>query len=389
VLNGLLDAAAQRQKHPHPTLCSFLNIPLAAAALAAAAPASSVGDAAAGASGVPRSSNVTSASDDSDSDEDDYNSDDDENNPQDENKGSRAGASSHPGGELNEAGDDGTKKLPPKMEWPDYPILVRCSEDVPMTIDLPGVSAYGALPINNAAQPIPFETNLFKGVAMIRIADISTTDHSYFDGKRRKMQVCVQGKFKKPLRFDQVFGGQEFSGGLQNIPGKWMIKWAFELLKPGLPKSFQADLFGPSPYFLSPLVLTAQKMRADHPDDGPPQCVSDHDIAEEMGHLLGPDYRGKNSDKGRKKAFGGANALAMAHFDTNVTYTFDYFQQFLRSDQFALDLGVKLLDLNHYLGHQPILLTMAKTMDTGEYLWKFELWHERCVPSDTTKPAGF
>jgi hypothetical protein len=57
-----------------------------------------------------------------------------------------------------------------------------------------------------------------------------------------------------------VFGGQEFSGGLRNIPGKWLIKWAFELLKPRLPQSFEADLFGPTPYFLSPLVLTAQKV---------------------------------------------------------------------------------------------------------------------------------
>jgi hypothetical protein len=351
-----------------------------------------VGD---GAAGAPRLTNLASASEDSDSEEDDYNSEDDEKMAR-EAAAAAAKAATAGGGSASGlgaagasgggAGDDGNKKLPPKAEWPDYPILVRCSEDVPMTIDLPGVSAYGALPINHAAQPIPFETNLFKGVAMIRIADIRTTDHSYFDGKRRKMQVCVQGKFKKPLRFDQVFGGQEFSGGLRNIPGKWMIKWAFELLKPGLPKSFKADLFGPSPYFLSPLVLTAQKMRADHPDDGPPQPVSDHDIQEEMGHLLGPEYRGKNNDKGRKKAFGGANALASAYFDPNVTYTFDYFQQFLRSDQFALDLGVKLLDLNHYLGHQPILLTMAKTMDTGEYLWKFELWHERCVPGDTSRP---
>jgi hypothetical protein len=63
---------------------------------------------------------------------------------------------------------------------------------------------YGALPINNAAQPIPFETSLFKGVAMIRIADISTSPTDYFAGKRRKMQVCVQGQFKKPLRYDQV-----------------------------------------------------------------------------------------------------------------------------------------------------------------------------------------
>mmetsp|Transcript_4835 Transcript_4835/g.6229 ORF Transcript_4835/g.6229 Transcript_4835/m.6229 type:complete len:728 (-) Transcript_4835:265-2448(-) len=272
--------------------------------------------------------------------------------------------------------------LPPKSEWPDYPILVRCSEDVDMKIGFNNVSAYGALPINDELHPIPFETNLFKGIAMIRIADLSTSPIDYFKGKRRKMQVCVQGKFKKPLRYDQVFGGQEFNGGLRNIPGKWLIKWAFELLKPRLPKSFESDLFGQKPYFLSPLVLTAQKMRADR---GEPQAVTDFEIEEEMGLILGEQYIGKNDDKGRKKTFGGAGALANTYFDTDLVYTFDYFQQFLRSDQFALDLGVKLLDLSHYLGEQPLLLTMAKDLESGEYLWKFELWHERCVPLDTSR----
>lgn len=115
--------------------------------------------------------------------------------------------------------------------------------------------------------------------------------------------------------------------------------------------------------------------------------MADHEIVEEMGPILGPAFVGKTDDKGRKKAFSTPTAeLSSRRFDTNLVYTFDYYQQFLRSDQFALDLGVKLLDLNYYLGDQPILLTMAKTMDTGEYLWKFELWHERCIPGDTSSP---
>ena len=60
-------------------------------------------------------------------------------------------------------------------------------------------------------------------------------------------------------------------------------------------------------------------------------------------------------------------------------YTFDYYQQFFRAGLFALDLGVKLIDLGYYVGQQPLLLTMAKTMDTNEYLWKFELWHEKSL----------
>jgi hypothetical protein len=46
---------------------------------------------------------------------------------------------------------------------------------------------------------------------------------------------------------------------------------------------------------------------------------------------------------------------------------------------------VKLLDLSYFMGPQPLLLTMAKTMDTAEYLWKFELWHEKCLETQTSK----
>lgn len=38
--------------------------------------------------------------------------------------------------------------------------------------------------------------------------------------QRRKMQVAVQGKFKKRIRFDNVFSGQEFVKPLRNIPGR-------------------------------------------------------------------------------------------------------------------------------------------------------------------------
>ena len=110
--------------------------------------------------------------------------------------------------------------LPPVSEWPDLPVLVRCSPDVPMEVHLPGKSAYGALPINDKTSPIPFETPLFKGHAMIRIADLPSSPVDYFRGKRRKMQVAIQGRFKRPLRFDQVFSGQEFMKPLCNIPGR-------------------------------------------------------------------------------------------------------------------------------------------------------------------------
>lgn len=50
----------------------------------------------------------------------------------------------------------------------------------------------------------------------------------------------------------------------------------------------------------------------------------------------------------------------------------------LRSERWGLDVGVTVLDLAYYLGEQP-LLVMAKNMESGEYLWKFELWHSKAL----------
>jgi acylglycerol lipase len=81
--------------------------------------------------------------------------------------------------------DEYRNELPPVEEWPDRPVIVRCSDDVPMEVHIPGKSAYGALPINDRTTPIPFETPLFKGVAMIRIADLPSSPMDYFGGKVR------------------------------------------------------------------------------------------------------------------------------------------------------------------------------------------------------------
>ena len=75
--------------------------------------------------------------------------------------------------------------------------------------------------------------------------------------------------------------------------------------------------------------------------EGGPQPVTDHEILEEMAPILGEKFRGKNDDRGRKKAFASAQALSDTAFDTTTTYTFDYFQQFLRSDQVVVMVMVQ------------------------------------------------
>lgn len=44
---------------------------------------------------------------------------------------------------------------------------------------------------------------------------------------------------------------------------------------------------------------------------------------------------------------------------------------------------MKKVDLAGIVGEQPLVMTMAKTIDTGEYLWKFEIWHEKAVANSS------
>ena len=123
----------------------------------------------------------------------------------------------------------------------------------------------------------------------------------------------------------------------------------------------------------------AQAVRVDR---GTPPDVADYEISEE-NRDLGEAFRKKPGEsipsEKRKKFFVDAETLSQYTFDTEVTYTFDYYQQFFRAGMWTLDLGVTQVDLGPYVGRQPLLLTMAKTMDTREYLWKFELWHEKML----------
>ena len=50
-----------------------------------------------------------------------------------------------------------------------------------------------------------------------------------------------------------------------------------------------------------------------------------------------------------------------------------YYDSYFRCATFSADMGLVKLDLGRAAGEQPIVLDMAKTTDTGEYLWKFEV----------------
>ena len=60
-----------------------------------------------------------------------------------------------------------------------------------------------------------------------------------------------------------MFGGQEFSKPLKHVPAKRFIKFCFNILRSRLPEVIVSDLFGPHPYYYSPLVTGSKIVRVE------------------------------------------------------------------------------------------------------------------------------
>ena len=76
------------------------------------------------------------------------------------------------------------------------------------------------------AEPIPFETDLFKGFVFFRIKEVPSKQdklhNQYFQGKKRFYQVIVQGQFKEELNMKDILIGDYYSKPMENIPRGWI-----------------------------------------------------------------------------------------------------------------------------------------------------------------------
>jgi hypothetical protein len=74
---------------------------------------------------------------------------------------------------------------------------------------------------------------------------------------KRTFQVIVQGQFKKPLSFAELYTGQTFDAPLKIPPPRWIVA-ALQPLISALQPAVQIRLDGDRPYIISPLISTMQ-----------------------------------------------------------------------------------------------------------------------------------
>ncbi|CAM9289874.1 unnamed protein product [Ectocarpus fasciculatus] len=261
--------------------------------------------------------------------------------------------------------------LPPEKEWPHHPIFVRLSPSVGDQVRLDGHEPNSSIPVNSDDIAVPFETPLFKGRLLVRVAGLPGDGaQDYFRGKKRLMQCAVQGEFKKELPFDRVYTGQAYDRPFTQLPAKWLIRSAFSLIR-RLSPALREDITGERPYMVSPLAATAQSMRAEAPGD---EVAIVGDLGEETG-LLGESFMDSRvPSSARKKFFNNPRNLKAYSFKPGVVYTFDFYQHLYNAVTFELDLGFRKVKLADYLNHQPAQI-MALDFDTGEMLWNVEIWN--------------
>ena len=73
-------------------------------------------------------------------------------------------------------------------------------------------------------RPIPFESDLFSGSAVLWTKGLPTTPEGLFQGQKRKSAITIQGRFKQQVPMLNVISGPEFSRPYKNLPAIWFVE---------------------------------------------------------------------------------------------------------------------------------------------------------------------
>jgi hypothetical protein len=281
--------------------------------------------------------------------------------------------------------------------WPNYPLLLKRASTMLPSHMSPQERARLLFPIHihKPEEPevseFPIESDSFIGKAYIIIAKLKDSPHSFFQRKEVKFEAVFQGRFKRPIPFSRIYTGQAHESALPHIPSEWLVNVALKFITK-LQPSIAVDLKGEKPYFLSPLVCTAQKIVMNKPGDEPSISYGIESIEENMA-LLGPLFPKMSSHK-RKVYFSKKENLNKYSFNPDLMYTFDFFQHRLNLATFMIDLGFIKYDLRNLLMSRPIQIMAVEWEGPGkkgekkggediEQDWKFiynvEIWHKRCI----------
>ncbi|KAL7489161.1 hypothetical protein ACHAW6_014766 [Cyclotella cf. meneghiniana] len=273
--------------------------------------------------------------------------------------------------------------LPDIETWPHRPLLICVNTPVSINIKVP-IYGLGPCPLG---KPFEFSSGLFEGSCLIRIKESKSDDvhgdTEYFSGRKRIFQCVVQGRFKEDgLRVSDVLTGHEFRRPLKNLPHPWILRTASNFIGRVAPGS-NVVVHTDQPMVEAILAGTSQAVRGDEPGNEP--SILSRDIEEDCTVFGGVFAKG--GDKGisvarRKRIFSNPEKARRYKFDTETTYTFEFYQNLFDANTYSLDLGFAKIGCSKVLDGQPIQW-LGKLRD-GRYLWSFQIWHEKLLALEGT-----
>lgn len=266
--------------------------------------------------------------------------------------------------------------IPKPSTWPNAPVYLCMNTSASSQLNVPNIGP-GPCPIG---VPFAFSSELFEGQCLIRIKGVAASDDpkgdaEYFQGRSRLFQSIVQGRFKTNLAVSDVLTGHEFVRPLQHLPHPWLLDAGTMLIGTVAP-GVNICLHTEQPSCMAIMGATSQTVRVDRPGEEPD--IRSLDIQENCVGLGGVFADGKMKSSGRKQFLSRPNRSKDYTFNTELVYTFDFYQNLFDVVTYSLNLGFVNLSLSPVLNGQPIQC-LSKTRD-GRYLWSFQIWHENLLP---------
>jgi len=208
--------------------------------------------------------------------------------------------------------------------------------------------------------PFPFTSKHFEGSAVIRVRGCpnAPADHDgYFQGRRRKMQMTVKGRFLTPdVCFDSVLTGEALDLPLVGI-GRMMtlvirgVLGVVNRIMPALSYNFHSS----KPYALGPMMGAAQAIHIQQYSQEAAKDLSSlwdtkNDPVEDV-RLLGEQFVGMEASKLR--SFFNDNCKRFT-FNPDHLYTFVFFQDLIDGFNFQLQVTGITIDLAKHIQQQPV-----------------------------------
>mmetsp|Transcript_19410 Transcript_19410/g.29183 ORF Transcript_19410/g.29183 Transcript_19410/m.29183 type:complete len:308 (+) Transcript_19410:25-948(+) len=268
----------------------------------------------------------------------------------------------------------GRRRPPPAKSFSKRPVLLRPVGDT----NVPGLST---VPLGI---PFKFESSAFKGKMLVRFRNAKSDNPSvckaYFGGRKRCVQVVVQGQFKCEKRVSDVFTGLEYARPLKKLPPFFLMSFVNGFVKRIAP-AIELDLASEKPKFLAPLASACQTISIDAPGKEPD--IACFNIKENTAAWGSYFSRMNVRPNKRKRMLSDPDQSSRFNFDTNKIYTLDFYDDILDYGTFHVKLyGDKLkYDLASTLDGQAPQI-MAKTIE-GNYIYQFEIWHQRLLLSNS------